>query len=362
MANDKIFVSAGDISGEIHASNLVKEIKNINPSCHISAVGGDNLKLIADEFLEDIVSINAFGFLLVKQFFYLKRVLKKLADHFSEKCPDKVILVDYYGFHIFVARLAKKLNIPVYYYISPQVWASRSGRIKKLSKTVKKMLVIFPFEEELYRNNGADVVFVGNPLIDRVSEKRSFKISNPTVIGLFPGSRASVVKRHVPIVLETAKILKEKIGAKFVMFSTGNNIDFNLPEYIRLESSEDFEKRKSVDFAICPSGTVSLENALMGIPMVVMYKLAYFDYFFMRAIMKIKYITMINILAGRKIVPEFIQFNAKPQKIALSVLEQLNAGNYMPKVRELLAFREMLGTPGVSRRSAEIILKSACKQ
>ncbi|MDR0820022.1 MAG: hypothetical protein LBN19_00560 [Endomicrobium sp.] len=358
MANDKIFISAGDLSGEIHASNLVKEIKNINPLCRISAVGGDNLKSVADKFLEDIVSINAFGFLPLKQIFYLKKVLKKLESYFIKERPDKAVLVDYYGFHIFVARLAKKLNIPVYYYISPQVWASRGGRIKKLAETVRKMLVIFPFEEKLYRNSGVDAVFVGNPLIDRVPEKRSFKVSNQPVIGLFPGSRRSVVSRHIPVILETARILKEEMNTKFVMFSVFGSTVFDLPEYIELETSGDFEKRKSVDFAICPSGTVSLENALMGIPMVVMYKLSYFNYFFMKAIIKIKYAAIVNILAGRSIVPEFIQFDAKPQKIASSVLEQLKVQNYMPKVEKLLAFRKMLGTPGVSRRVAEIILEN----
>ncbi|MDR3256295.1 MAG: lipid-A-disaccharide synthase [Endomicrobium sp.] len=356
MSNNKIFISAGDLSGEMHASNLVKEIKNINPLCHVSAIGGNNLKSTADEFLEDIVNINAFGFLPVKQIFYLKKVLKKLEKYFIKERPDKIILVDYYGFHIFIARLAKKLKIPVYYYISPQVWASRSGRIKKLAKTVKKMLVILPFEEELYRDNGVDAVFVGNPLIDEVPEKHSFNVSNPLVVGLFPGSRKSAIKRHVPIILKTAKILKEKINAKFIMFSTGNNTGFNLPNYIKFDNSRDFEKRKSIDFAICPSGTVSLENALMGIPMAVMYKLSYFNYFFIRAIIKTKYIAIVNILANKNIVPEFIQFDAKPQKIVLSVLEQIRTEKYMEKAKELLAFRKMLGTSGVSKRAAEIIL------
>jgi lipid-A-disaccharide synthase len=363
MANDKIFISAGDLSGEIHASSLVKEIKNISPSCHISAIGGNNLKSIADEFLEDIVSISAFGVLTVRQALYLRKILKKLEEYFSKNHPDKVILVDYYGFHIHVAYLAKKMKIPVFYYISPQVWASRSGRIKKLAKVVKKMLVILPFEEKLYKDNGVDAVFVGNPLIDTVSEKQVFKnkkfdAANSPVIGLFPGSRKSTIKYHIPIILETAKILKEKINAKFIMFSTGDNTDFYLPEYIEFDTSGNFEKRKSMDFAICPSGTVSLENALMGIPMVVMYKLSYFNYFFIRAIIRVKYIAIVNILAGKSIVPEFIQFDAKPQKIALSVIEQLKPEKYMSKVEELLDFRKMLGIPGVSKRAAEIILNS----
>jgi lipid-A-disaccharide synthase len=356
--NNKIFISAGDLSGEIHASNLVKEIKNINPLCYISATGGNNLKSIVDEFLEDIVNINAFGFLPLRQILYLKKVFNKLKYYFYEYRPDKIILVDYYGFHIHVARLAKKLNIPVYYYIGPQIWASRGGRIKELAKTVKKMFVILPFEEKLYKDNKIDAIFVGNPLIDKVQEKHNFDISKPPTIGLFPGSRRSVIKRHMPILIKTTEILKKKINARFIMFSVDNKISSNLPEYIEFDSSRDFEKRKFINFAICPSGTVCLENALMGIPMTVMYKLSYFNYFFIRIIIKIKYISIINILADKMIIPEFIQFDAKPKKIALSVLKQLRSDNYTLKIQELLSFRKMMGTPGVSKRIAEIILSS----
>ncbi|MDR2398927.1 MAG: lipid-A-disaccharide synthase [Endomicrobium sp.] len=362
MLNYKIFISAGDLSGEIHASNLIKEIKKINHSCLITSTGGNNLKTVSDNFIEDIVNINAFGFLPIKQVFYLKKVFKKIKEHFLENHPDKVILVDYYGFHIHVARLAKKMGIPVYYYVSPQVWASRSGRIKELSKVVKKMLVIFPFEEKLYKDNGVDAVFVGNPLIDKIPQKNNFKkcfdTSNPPVIGLFPGSRQSATKHHIPILIETAKILRDKINARFVMFGISDKINSDLPGYIKFDGSGTFNKRIAVDFAICPSGTVCLENALMGIPMAIIYKLSYFNYFFIKSLIKVKYIGIINILAGKSIVPEFIQFNAKPKKIAFFALEQLKQENYIQKVKKLLSFRQVLGTPGVSQRVAENILDS----
>jgi lipid-A-disaccharide synthase len=363
MLNCKIFISAGDLSGEIHAANLIKEIKNMDPLCYVTAIGGNNLKLIVDEFLENIVNINAFGFLLVKQVFYLKKILNVLKKRFNNNRPDKIILVDYYGFHIHIARLAKQLNIPVYYYISPQVWASRCSRIKKLAETVNKMLVILPFEEKLYKDNGVDAIFVGNPLIDKIPENQTnedkrFDISNPPTIGLFPGSRQSTIKYHMPIIVETAKILRKKINAKFIMFCVDNRTNFNLPEYIEIDNFGDFQKRNRIDFAICPSGTVSLENALMGIPMTVMYKLSCYNYFFIKTIIKVKYITIINILANKNIVPEFIQFNARPCKIALSVLEQLKPENYIAKIEELVSFRKMLGNPGVSKRVAEIVLNN----
>ncbi|AKL97836.1 lipid-A-disaccharide synthase [Endomicrobium proavitum] len=358
MPNNRIFISAGDLSGEIHAANLIREIKKIAPSCFIESAGGDNLKSVSDSFIEDIVNINAFGFFVVNQIFFLKKVLKKIENSFKENKPDKVILVDYYGFNIFVGRLAKKFNIPVYYYVSPQVWASRAGRIKKLKEVVRKMFVIFPFEEKLYKDNGVDAVFVGNPLIDKISAKDNFEISNPPVVGLFPGSRKSVVKKHIPILLETAKILREKLNANFIIFSAGKNFEFSnkvLPDYIQLVSDNNQEKRKSVNIAVCPSGTVSLENALFGIPMVVMYKLAYFNYFIMRLIAKVKYITIVNILANKEIVPEFIQHAARAENIANAVIEQLNPNNYRQKVSELLSFRQALGAPGVSKRTAELI-------
>ncbi|MDR2676849.1 MAG: lipid-A-disaccharide synthase [Endomicrobium sp.] len=356
-ANNRIFISVGDISGEIHACNLVKEIKKINPLCHICAVGGNDLKLIVDEFFENIVDMGVFGFLSLKQFFYLKKVLSKLKRYFTEKPPDKIILIDYYGFHIFVAKFAKKLKIPVYYYISPQVWASRSGRVKKLGKVVKKMLLILPFEDKLYKYHKIDAVFVGNPLIDIIPRKHNFNINSQPVIGLFPGSRENIVKRHIPVLFKTAKILKKEINAKFIMFVVKNNFNIDIPEYIKLETSKNLAKRMSIDFAICPSGTVSLENALMGIPMTVIYKLSYLNYFIIRLIIKTKYITIINILSAKKIIPELIQFNANPKKIAHSVLDQLNSKNYMLKAKELIAFRKQLGTPGVSKRTAQIILR-----
>jgi lipid-A-disaccharide synthase len=361
MVNDKIFISAGDLSGDIHAANIIKEIKNINQNYYVIALGGNNLKSIADYFIEDIVNTNAFGLISLKQILYFKKLFKKLASILTLERPNKIILVDYYGFHIHIARLAKKLNIPVFYYISPQVWASRSSRLKKLAETVKKMLVILPFEEALYKQNGVDAIFVGHPLIDKITQKDNFNKNpfsflNPPLIGLFPGSRSQVIKRHIPILLETAKILKEKINAQFIMFCVNSDIDYDLPEYIKLDTSGSFEQRKLIDFAICPSGTVSLENALMGIPMAIIYKLPYLSYVFLRAIIKVKYITMVNILSSKNVVSEFIQFDANPKKISEYVLLQLKPKNYMPKVQELLLFRKMLGHVGVSKRVAEIIL------
>ncbi|MDR3111554.1 MAG: lipid-A-disaccharide synthase [Elusimicrobiota bacterium] len=358
MANNAFFISAGDLSGEIHATYLVKEIKNLSTNTKIVSVGGHHLQSVSDIFLDDIVNINAFGFFPIKSIFYLRKVLAKIKQNFLKNPPDKIILVDYYGFNILIAKLAKKFLIPVYYYISPQVWASRKGRIKTLKEYIKKIFVILPFEEKLYRENDVEVQFVGHPLIDRVFQKKSFEISNPPLIGLFPGSRQSIIKKHIPILIETAKILKKEIKANFIMFSTSKTVSLNLPDFIEVDCSADLQKREKINFAICPSGTVSLENALMGIPMAVFYKISYFNYLLIKAIAKVKYITMVNILSAKKIVPEFIQNDADPKKIAKFAIEQLESKNYNFKIQELLELRKMLGQNNVAKRVAEGILAS----
>ncbi|MDR0486597.1 MAG: hypothetical protein LBH29_07760 [Elusimicrobiota bacterium] len=353
-----IFISAGDLSGDIHGAELASKIKEINPSARICALGGDNLKRVAGIFIEDIVHINAFGFLPIKQIFFLIKVFKKVKTFFSDNRPDKIILIDYYGFHIHLAKLAKKLNIDVYYYISPQVWASRGGRVKTLKKFIKKMLVIFPFEEKLYNDAGIDAVFVGNPLTEKFKFRERFSASNPPLIGLFPGSRKDTIKRHIPVLIKTAEILREKLNADFVLFSAGKEMPCKIPAFIKVDEKNDMDLRSAVDIAINPSGTISLENAFLGVHMAVMYKLSLFNYFFIRSIIKVKYITIVNILMGREIIPEFIQFDAKPDAIADNIVKQLSPEFYAAKTKELKCIRALFGEGSASGRAAEIIMGS----
>jgi lipid-A-disaccharide synthase len=358
----KIFISAGDLSGEIHAANLIKEIKNISPSSYISSVGGNNLKNISDNFIEDIVNINAFGFFPIKQIFFLIKVFKKIKNNFNENRPDKIVLVDYYGFNIHIAKLAKKFGIPVYYYISPQIWASRKKRIKKIYKFIKKMIVILPFEEKIYKDNNINVVFIGNPLVDIVLKKNNYRKTNfsfidPPIIGLFPGVRSSIMRRHIPIIIKTAAILKEKINAKFIMFNFDKkNENYELPDYIDVCTSQNFENRRLIDFAICSSGTVCLENALIGIPMIVIYKLSYFNYIIARLIIKVKYISIVNILLNKLVLHEFIQFNAKPKNIAKTIISELKIENYISKVEELCKIKKMFKNNNINKKIAKMIV------
>ncbi|MBR3627759.1 MAG: lipid-A-disaccharide synthase [Elusimicrobia bacterium] len=359
MENNKsIFISAGDISGDIHAANLIKSIKEIS-DYRVYAIGGTQLKIVADEFIKDIVNINGFGFFPIRQVFFLKEVFKTVKKYLIDKKISKVILVDYYGFNIHLAKLAHELNIPVYYFVTPQVWASRKYRIKNIAKYVKIAFPILPFEKEMYEKEKVKVYFEGNPLVDlvpNITEKKNKDFQKEVNIGLFAGSRKNTIKRHLPIILDAVKILKEKINAKFVLFSV-DNFEQNIPDYITVKNGDDFKEREKIDIALCPSGTVSLENALMGIPMVVMYKLSWANYLLARLIIQVKYITLANILLNKELIPECIQHRATAKILSQNIVDILNEEKYNAVRQELLNFRQQLGPEGVYDRVAKRIVE-----
>lgn len=356
-----IFISAGDISGEMHAARLAAALKRSATGVRITALGGKKLKAAADEFLFDLTELGGFGFWQpVKLYFRLKDLLRHITAERWDKGnkPDKVVLVDYYGFNIHLAEEAGKRGIPVYYYISPQVWASRKGRIKRLARAVDKMLVILPFEEELYRKAGVDAVFVGHPLLDTVpAAPGSKQPSQKFFIGLFPGSRPNVIVKHLPILLKSAELISRELPCEFILFSPH---EAEKPEVdaVKTVVDEDFSERLKLDFAVTVSGTVSLENTLLGIPMAVMYKLSGFNYRLAKMLVRTPFITMANILLKRMVVPELIQKDANPEKIAATVLGILRDSRKAENMRkELLSVRKMLGEPGVSERAARIIME-----
>lgn len=358
--NISFFISAGDVSGDVHAANLINSIKKINSSIKIFCIGGNQLKKVCDVFLEDIVNLNAFGFFPIKQILFLKKLLKRIEKILIENKINKVILTDYYGFNIHIAKVANRLDIPVYYFVSPQIWASRSSRIKKIAKYVKTVFPIFPFEKDIYLKAKVNAIFEGNPLIDIVPDVDKEKELGKTLnIGLFVGSRQSVIKRHLPVILETAELLKNKINVKFKLFV--NNLEEWKKEWkdkeIEIIQGNNWQERKNIDIAINPSGTVSLENALMGIPMVVMYKLSWANYLLARLIVKVKYITIVNILANKLVVPEYIQHKATAKNLTQAVLQYLEPNIYKKKREELLEFKNTLGTKGVCDRIAKNILE-----
>lgn len=329
----------------------------------MAAVGGRLCRAAADEFIEDLASRGVTGFLEpVLKIPFLLRLRARLKDFIAQRRPAALICVDYYGFNRRVLPLAKAAGVPAYYFISPQVWASRPGRVQVLKRFVRRMLVIFPFEEKLYRDAGVPVEFVGHPLLDLIpapSETKS--LGTPPLIGLLPGSRTSELRRHLPVFYAAFEALrKSHADAKGLLFAAGHQRDEvygRLPDGVELVREADYSRRRTLDAALCSSGTATLENALLGVPMVVVYKLSWPTYAIARALIRVPYIAMANLLAGRAVVPELIQRDATPARAAGELGRFLNNAVYRGKTRaDLLAVRRSLGEPGAADRTAGLLL------
>ena len=358
-----LLVVAGDPSGDLHGARLIRALKA--GGARVAAVGGPLMKREADEFIEDLASRGITGFWEpLAKLGFLAGLAWRLKRYLAEKRPAALVCIDFYGFNRRVLALAKTSGIPAYYYISPQVWASRPYRIKILARLLRRMFVIFPFEERLYREAGVPCDFVGHPLLDLLPQPAAKKtLTAPLRVGLLPGSRASEVKRHLPVFLEAFGLLRRHFpAAEALVFASSALPDsayaIASEPRARLVREADYHARASLDFAFCSSGTATLENALLGIPMVVVYKMSWPTYAVARAIVRVDHIAMANILAGRSLVPELIQGEATPEGIAHAALGLLeDPRRYFRLREELLGLRAKLGSPGSAGRAAQAILR-----
>jgi lipid-A-disaccharide synthase len=368
----RVLFVAGDPSGDLHSAHVARHLKAQNPSLEIWALGGPSLQKTADRFLANLVDKSVVGFWepfkkLPEFWHLLNRVLRPaLQDH----KPDVVVPVDFFGFNQFTARAAKAEGCRVAYFISPQVWASRPGRIQTLKKVVDRMLVIFPFEAALYKSQDVPATFVGHPLLDVLPETPEAEppLKVEPVIGLLPGSRAGEVRRHLPLFLQCADILSRKrAGMRFILFaapSLSNDFYDRLlgpnvrrPYLLEIVRDEAYEWRSGIDLALTCSGTATLENALMGIPMLAVYRMSWVTYSLAKTLIRVPYIAMPNILAEKALVPEFIQSRAAPENLAAAAWDLLQDPARRKSLRrELLGLRAKLGGPGAARRAAEEIL------
>ncbi|UPT74054.1 MAG: lipid-A-disaccharide synthase [Elusimicrobiota bacterium] len=367
MAGPLFLVVCGDPSGDLHASNLISALKRRDPSARVAAVGGPMCRAAADEFLEDLASRGVTGFWepALKIGFLLK-LARRIKAFIADRRPDAMVCVDYYGFNRRILPYANAAGVPAYYYVSPQVWASRPGRVKVLKRLVDKMLVIFPFEEKVYRDAGVPAEFVGHPLLDLIPEPPARR-EDTNLVGILPGSRSSEIRRHLPLLLESFRLLRLKnpyLEAR--LFAAANQPDAaygRLPDGVELVREDDYKERAMLDLALCSSGTATLENALLGVPMVVVYKLSWPTYAIARAIVKVKHIAMANLLAGRTVVPELIQREATPARVFVEASAFLDDPARAAAARaDLLKVRRSLGRPGASDRAASSILAGVRKE
>jgi len=358
-----MLIVCGDPSGDVHAASLILALKRQQPGLRVAAVGGPQCQAAADEFLEDLASRGVTGFVEpLKQLAFLRGLSARLDTFLRERRPAAVVCVDYYGFNRRVLALAKAAGVPAFYFISPQVWASRPGRVAYLRQHVRRMLVIFPFEERLYDDAGVPVSFVGHPLLDLVPVPVAVRPHDGDLVGILPGSRTSELRRHLPVCFGAFQILQaQRRDMRGLLFAAASQPDAAygvLPDGVTLVRDRSYQQRAALDVAICSSGTATLENALLGVPMVVIYKLSWPTYAIARAIVTVKQIAMANVLAGREIVPELIQNDASAERVAAAVAAILEDPPRAAQMRaDLTALRQSLGEPGAVNRAATVILQ-----
>jgi lipid-A-disaccharide synthase len=341
-----------------------------DPSIYFIGIGGRALRQAGVRILVEASQLAVVGIteVLSKGWSLLKGA-SKAAEVIKFLNPDLLILIDFPDFNLHMASKAKKLGIPVLYYVSPQIWAWRRGRIQKIKKRVDHMAVILPFEEAFYREHGVPVTFVGHPLLDdrklRHGNKRADMDHEAPVIGLLPGSRDKEVSRHLPIMLAAANRLQTQKGNMRFIVSQAPTVDPLLFASIlekyktlsRLEKTRDhvssiFEKSRLV---IAVSGTVTLEAALSGTPTVIIYKVSPFSYWVGKALIHVEHIGLVNLIAEKRIVPELIQTEVTPENIADHVMNMLNNPEVMAEtVSALIQAQKRLGQPGASDRVADI--------
>jgi len=372
MAQKKILIICGEASGDLNAGFLAKAIKTIDPEISVSAVGGETLRRSGANVFYDIKELSVMGFFDVlkklPRFFALKKLLLEKIK--TEKF-DLIILVDFSGFNL---RFAKAVNrsIPIIYYVSPQVWASRSGRVKTIKEYISKMIVLFKFEEDFYKKKSVNVDFARHPLLDIVKPamgKNEFLAqlnleTDKKVIALLPGSRKSEIKNILPVMLKTAKIILKNMDARFVI---AKSPQVDLPVYqnlidksgieVNIAEGKTYDCLNVCDLALVTSGTATLETAIMEKPFLIVYKMNLLNYLLYRPQVKIPFIGIVNIIAGRKIISEFIQFKATPQNIANESLRILNNPAELETIKNNLSQLKLsLGSPGASTRAAKIVI------
>jgi lipid-A-disaccharide synthase len=371
----KILIVAGETSGDLHGSHLVKAALSLDPKLHFYGVGGEHLRSMGTEVIFDSSEVAVVG--IVEVFSKLRSILRAfrwLKKSLDVDKPALAILIDFPDFNLRLAQQANKRGIPVFYYISPQVWAWRKGRIKKIAKLVHKLVVILPFEVSFYRQRGIECEFVGHPLIDIVkpllSKEKAREIfrldKDKRTIGLLPGSRREEVQKLLPVLLKSAHLLLRDFSKlQFIMPIAPAINRFKIEEYIsrfnvevRLIDEHIYDMLNICDVIITASGTATLEAAIMNTPMVIVYKVSFLSYLVGWLLVKVKNIGLVNLIAERRIVPELIQGQASPVNIFNETSKILKNPHLLSTIKgDLKKVREKLGNPGASQRAAEILYR-----
>lgn len=362
----KILISAGEASGDLHASSLVKEVlqsiqQQAGSSIEFYGMGGTLMQKAGVHIVADIKDLAIIGGLeVLANFHKVLRMMRTMRRALLEIKPDLVILVDYPGFNLWLAKIAKKYKIKVLYYISPKIWAWRSGRIKKIRARVDHMAVIFPFEVDIYKKAEIPVTFVGHPLLKIAHPRMSVNVAKQRfsvdftrkTVGLFPGSRKGEIKHLFPDILRAARLLQQKLQGEvqFILPQALSISDADLAPYLKgsdlpigIVKDNVYDVIQVCDAVITVSGTVTLELALFAVPMVIIYRMARVNYHLLKRMIKVKYIGLPNIVAEKKIIQELIQDDASAENIFAEIFKILQEQNYRTEmINNLVSIRDKL--------------------
>ena len=372
----KILISAGEASGDIHAAAVTAALKKIDSAIEVFGMGGDALRAAGGEVLFDIKDHGVMGFVeVIKKLPDLFKLRSDFARVMDERKPDCLVVVDYPGFNMKLAKVAHDKGIPVVSYIAPSAWAWNKGRAKNVAKIVDKVACIFPFEYDVYEQAGAPVEFVGHPLLDIVhpameraeAEAWAGKEAGRPLVLLMPGSRLMEIEKMLPTLLEGAKLLKKQLPEVQFAMPRAGTIPLELLQSkikasgleIKITEGHNYDLFSVADLALATSGTVTLEAALCGLPSVIVYRTSALNAFIARRVINIPNIGLPNIVAGRQILPELLQEDFTPANVANTAVELL-APERRPQLEANLAYmKARLGEPGAVNRVAQLILRIA---
>ncbi|MBF0533215.1 MAG: lipid-A-disaccharide synthase [Candidatus Omnitrophica bacterium] len=375
MTAKHLMIIAGEASGDLHAGHLVLALKAQDPSLIFSGIGGEQMRAAGVHTYADLTKIAVIGFAeVLKHYQEFKRAFDLILDKIETTKPAAVILVDYPGFNLRLAKEIKQRGIRVIYYISPQVWAWKKNRVKLIKQYVDRMLVLFPFEKTFYEKMGVPVDFVGNPLVDTVqavTTKAEFLASvgmtdYQFTVGLLPGSRPQEIERHLPTMLAAARRLAEEfpmlqflvIKAPTIALPAIEKYTTTLPAMrLKIIQTNTYDAINACDVCCVASGTATLETALLLKPMIVIYKTSWLTWALAKCVIRIPNIALVNVVAEQRVVPELLQHNANPGRIARELKSILTDDERMEKItEELRAVREKLGEGKASQKAAQTIL------
>lgn len=364
---------AGEVSGDLHGSHLMEAIQRIDPDIEFFGVGGEGLGRAGMRLLYHSQSLSVVGitevFLKLRTILKVLRGLKKSLDR---ERPSLVILIDFPDFNLRLAKIAHRRGIPILYYISPQIWAWRPKRVNLIARLVKKMVVLFPFEVPLYETAGVDVEWVGHPLLDIVKPALSKEMAfqqfgldpRRRTIGLLPGSRIHEIERLLPSLLASAHLLQKEIpDLQFVLpLAPGipkATLSFQMNHIsvpVKVVEGFTYDVMNLCELLITASGTATLEGAILGKPMIIIYKVSFPSYWIGRALIRVDHIGLANLVAEKEIAPELIQKDVNPQRIADEAFRILRDPILSRKITESMGeVRQKLGEPGAAQRAAHIV-------